>query len=167
MIYVRAMLIGATLGLAVIGPAYAVSIPTIDALQACDPANKAKPGYEAELQVLAAELAKHGQDLGSICKRVADAQRESPSPVSLPVNMMAQFYSLSRNQISANVITQTAQSATVKATGPVGQSCTFRLVRAPEEVRAPTGWLMADSSCVRAGAGGMPTIDAGNLIKDR
>lgn len=167
MIYVRAMLIGATLGLAIMSPAYAVSIPTIDALEACDPANKAKPGYEAELQVLAAELAKHGQDLEAICKRVADREGEFPSPVSLPVHMMAQFYRLNPNQISAGVIHQNARYAQVGTVGPAGQRCTFELVRAPDELRAPTGWLMADSFCEQAGSGGMPTIDVGNLIKDR
>lgn len=162
MIYVRAMAIGATLGLSVIGPAYAVSIPTIDALQACDPANKARPGYEGEFKALAAELAKHGQDLEAICKRV-----EFSSPVSLPVRLMAQLYRLNPNQISAGVIHQNARFAQVRAIGPAGQRCTFELVRAPEELRAPTDWLMADSSCEQSRAGGLPVIDAGNLSRDR
>lgn len=129
--------------------------------------NSADESYERVRAQTFEQLIEYGFDMNSICAKATKAPKEmgegQQSPLRLPVNMMAQFYALRESQVSARIINQTAQTATVLATAPGGKRCTFELIRAPSGVKAPSGWLTDAPDCVLRGGGGIPMTDGAAL----
>jgi hypothetical protein len=151
------------------GSAVAAVSPGFDLKEAC-------PGYSAHSQDESFErvrargyelLIEQGFDMANICGKDKVTPKDSgvglQSPVRLPVNMMAQFYAVPESRVSAHILVQTAQTATVLATAPGGKRCTFELIKAPSGVKAPSGWLTDAPDCVVRGGGGIPITDGAAL----
>lgn len=129
--------------------------------------NSSDESYERVRARTYEQLIARGFDMNNFCAKVKDAPKEvgagQQSPLRLPINMMVQFYALRESQVSARIINQTSQTATVLATAPGGKRCTFELIKAPSGVKAASGWLTDEPDCVARGGGGIPMTDGAAL----
>lgn len=129
--------------------------------------NSADKSFEGVRAQTYEQLIEYGFDMKTVCAKAKEALKDTgggqQSPLRLPTNMMAQFYALRESQVSARVIKQSPQTATVLATAPGGKRCTFELIKAPSGVEAPSGWLSGAPDCMIRGGGGIPVTDGAAL----
>lgn len=83
--------------------------------------------------------------LGGLGYTKAAQQTHEPSDVAS--HFMAQFYGVAPETISATVLEQDGQVATVDAAAETGKVCSFEVVKAPQGVAARYGWLIGSIEC--------------------